>query len=197
MIHYFAYGSNLHPMRLMERVPSAKLVGVIELSEHSLTFHKKSDDGSSKCNLLQTGVETDFVHGAIYEVEPEHKSELDRFEGIGYGYIDNQINLQHQGQEYTCFTYIAQRSHIFDHLKPYHWYKKLVVLGARYLQLPGSYISSIESVESVEDPDGKRREEMDTLIDKIVNCRWRGQTRWRWAVSLQLLRRSDLFAADD
>ena len=171
MIHYFAYGSNLHPMRLMERVPSANLVGVIELSEHSLTFHKKSDDGSSKCNLLQTGVETDFVHGAIYEVEPEHKSELDRFEGKGYGYIDNQIKLQHQGQEYTCFTYIAQQSHIVDNLKPYHWYKRLVVLGARYLQCPDSYVLSIDSVESVEDPDEERRRGMDALIGGIVDCR--------------------------
>jgi hypothetical protein len=177
MIHYFAYGSNLHPMRLMERVPSAKLLGVIELGKHSLKFHKKSNDGSSKCNLLKTGAETDLVHGAIYEVDPEHKSELDRFEGKGYGYIDNQIKLQHQGQEYTCFTYIAQQSHIVDNVKPYHWYKKLVVLGARYLQCPDSYVLSIESVESVEDTDEKRKEEMDTLIDKIVNCRWRGQTR--------------------
>lgn len=171
MIHYFAYGSNLHPMRLMERVPSAKLVGVIELGKHSLTFQKKSNDGSSKCNLLKTGAETDLVYGAIYEVDPEHKSELDCFEGKGCGYIDSQIMLQHQGKEYTCFTYFAQRSHVFDNLKPYHWYKKLVVLGARYLQFPGSYVLSIEAVESVEDPDEERREEMDALIEKIVDCR--------------------------
>ena len=171
MIHYFAYGSNLHPMRLMERVPSANLVGVIELSKHSLSFHKKSSDGSSKCNLSYTGAETDLVHGAIYEVDAEHKSELDRFEGKGYGYIDNQIKLQHQGREYTCFTYIAQQSHIVDNLKPYHWYKKLVVLGARYLQCPDSYVLSIESVESVEDPDWERREEKEILIKNIVNYR--------------------------
>jgi len=162
-------------MRLMERVPSASLVGVIELSKHSLSFHKKSIDGSSKCNLLHTDSETDFVHGAIYEVDPKHKSELDRFEAKGYGYIDIQIKLQHQGREYTCFTYVAQQSHIVDNLKPYHWYKKLVVLGARYLQCPDSYVLSIESVESVEDTYEKRKEEMDTLIETIVNCRWRGQ----------------------
>ncbi len=41
MIHYFAYGSNLHPVRLIERVPSASLVGVIGISKHRLAFHKK------------------------------------------------------------------------------------------------------------------------------------------------------------
>lgn len=168
MIHYFAYGSNLHPIRLMERVPSANLVGVIELSNHRLTFHKKSSDGSSKCNLFQTGSESDSVHGAIYKFNPEHKSALDRFEGKGYGYIDNPIKLQHQGQEYTCFTYQAQQSHIVDSLQPYHWYKKLVVLGAKYLKFPGSYIASVESVQSIEDPDKKRREENETLIEKII-----------------------------
>jgi hypothetical protein len=171
MMHCFAYGSNLHPVRLIERVPSANLVGVIGLSRHRLAFHKKSKDRSSKCNLFQTGSESDSVYGAIYEVDPEHKSALDRFEGKGSGYRDNQIKLHHQGQEYSCFTYVAQRAHIVDTLKPYHCYKRLVVLGARYLQFPVSYVTSIESVESVEDPDDERRAENDTLIARIIDYR--------------------------
>ncbi len=171
MINYFAYGSNLHPVRLMDRVASAKLVAVREISKHTLMFHKKSHDGSSKCNLLQTGSETDLVYGAIYEIDPEHKSALDRFEGKGYGYTDDQINLRHQGQSYICFKYRAQQSHIVNNLKPYHWYKKLVVLGARYLQFPDAYIYSIKSVASVEDPDRNRKKENEILIEKIIDYR--------------------------
>ena len=52
IINYFAYGSNLHPMRLMERVPSAKFVGTVEIKKYRLTFHKKSIDDSSKCNMF-------------------------------------------------------------------------------------------------------------------------------------------------
>ena len=104
-------------------------------------------------------------------MNPEHKNDLDRFEGKGYGYIDNQIVLNHDGTEYTCFTYLAQQSHIVDNLKPYHWYKKLVVLGAYYLGFPDSYISSIEAVASIEDPDPKRRKEKDLLIESIINYR--------------------------
>ena len=169
MIYYFAYGSNLHPCRLLERVSSAKLVGGIELSKHRLTFHKKSHDGSSKCNLLPTGSESDLVHGAIYSLDPTDKRVLDSFEGKGYGYSDTQVILHHQGNAYTCFTYIAQDAYIVDNLKPYHWYKNLVVLGAKYLQFPASYVSFIESVESVEDPDVKRRKEQEMLIEAIVN----------------------------
>lgn len=171
MIYYLAYGSNLHPMRLMERVPSATLVDVIELCSYRLSFHKRGKDGSGKCNLHQTESDSDLVFGAIYKISREHKSTLDSFEGKGCGYIDNQIFLQHQGKGYYCFTYHAQESHIIDNLKPYHWYKELVVLGAKYLQFPDSYISKIKAVESVEDPHEARRKEHKTLVEKIVNYR--------------------------
>jgi hypothetical protein len=155
----------------MERVPSANLVDVIEVGNHSLTFHKRSNDGSSKCNLHHTGRESDSVFGAIYKISRKHKITLDRFEGRGYGYTDNQIILQHQGKEYPCFTYLAQQTHIVDSLKPYHWYKKLVVMGAKYLKFPHSYTSTIDTVESVEDPEEKRRKEKEILIEKIANYR--------------------------
>jgi hypothetical protein len=158
-------------MRLIERVYSAELVGVAKHPSHRLTFHKKSNDGSSKCNMFNSGRESDVIYGAIYKIKPEHKNELDKFEGKGYGYIDNQIMLNNNGKEYTCFTYLAQQSHIVDNLKPYHWYKKLVILGARYLEFPDSYLSSIEVVESMEDPDPTRRNEKETLIENIINFR--------------------------
>ncbi len=171
MIYYFAYGSNLHPMRLMERVSSAELIGVTEHPHHSLTFHKKSSDGSSKCNMFHTGKGSDLIHGAIYKIKAEHKTDLDGFEGKGVGYIDSQIRLQHNEEEYSCFTYHAQQSHIVSHLQPYHWYKQLVVLGARYLRFPDLYISSIEAIESIDDPDLNRRKEKEVLIENIIKYR--------------------------
>ena len=171
MIYYFAYGSNLHPMRFMERASSAELIGVTKHHQHSLTFHKKSDDGSSKCNMLHTGDESDLIYGAIYKLKADHKAELDRFEGKGYGYLDNQIKLQHNGDEHTCFTYLAQQSHIVENLKPYHWYKQLVLLGAKYLKFPDSYISTIKAIESTDDPDLNRKREREALIEQIIKYR--------------------------
>jgi hypothetical protein len=158
-------------MRLVERVASAELVGVAKHPNHMLTFHKKSNDGSSKCNMFNSYTDSAVIYGAIYKLKPEDKNELDRFEGKGYGYTDNQITLEHSGNEYTCFTYLAQQSHIIDSLKPYHWYKNLVILGAQYLEFPDSYISSIEAVESMEDPELTRRKEKDILIENIINYR--------------------------
>ena len=156
-------------MRLVERVPSAELIGIAKHPNHALTFHKKSNDGSSKCNMFNS--ESSLVYGAIYKLSPEHKNELDKFEGKWYGYIDNQIILRHNEIEYSCFTYIAQQSHIVDNLKPYHWYKKLVILGAQYLSFPDEYISSIEAIESMEDPDLTRRKEKEALIERIIKYR--------------------------
>lgn len=155
----------------MERVPSAELVGVAKHSNHILAFHKKSIDGSSKCNMFNSGTGSAMVYGAIYKLKPEHKNELDRFEGKGYGYIDKRIQLKQDGNIYTCFTYSAQQSYIVENLKPYHWYKELVILGAQYLEFPGSYISSIEAIESMQDHDPKRRKENEMLVDNIINYR--------------------------
>ncbi len=169
MLYYFAYGSNLHPVRLLKRVPSAQLVGVVELRQHRLAFQKKSKDGSSKCNLAHTGKESNLVYGAIYELEPVHKVDLDRHEGKGHGYEDGEIALEFQGKQYECFTYFAQSSHIDNHLNPYHWYKNLVLLGAEYLRFPDAYIRSIEEIESVDDHDDLRRRQHESLIQEMLN----------------------------
>lgn len=167
MVHYFAYGSNLHPVRLMERVPSARLVGVTSVTKHRLTFHKRSLDGSGKCTLLKTGSELDIVHGVIYALKPGDKAVLDRYEMKGHGYADNDILLSYQGIQYRCFIYVAQQQYVSGFLKPYHWYKKLVISGALYLKFPEPYIHFIDSVESVEDPDIKRCGKNDLLLHKI------------------------------
>jgi len=111
------------------------------------------------------------VHGAIYEIDPEHKKDLDIFEGNGFGYFDSPLLIKNRGIEYNCFTYLARQSHITDNVIPYHWYKQLVVLGARYLQFPDTYISTIETNESMQDPDKKRRLSNEKLIENVINYR--------------------------
>ena len=133
-------------MRLLERVPSANLLDVIELDKHRLAFHKKSQDGSSKCNLVCTGEESDGVYDAIYQMDSAHKQALDCFEGNGNGYHHSQLTEELHGKEHSCFTYFAQQSYIENDLKPYHWYKDLVVLGAKHLQFPNAYVRSIELI---------------------------------------------------
>jgi len=169
IIHYFAYGSNLHPLRLKERVPSARLLGPVKFFGQKLHFHKNGADGSGKCNLVETTDRAAIVYGALYQLKPEDKTALDRIEGKGKGYTDKQIRLQHNNCEYSCFTYLAQSSHITDNLLPYHWYKKLVTLGAKHLEFPNVYIRSIANFESVQDPDSTRRQLNENLINRMTS----------------------------
>ena len=169
VLYYLAYGSNLHPVRLRERVGSARFIDVVQLSHYQLLFQKRGMDVSGKCTLVHTGREADVVYGAVYQIDPAHKPELDAFEGLGNGYFESRLTVTLSRQEYPCFTYVAQPSYIVNNLKPYHWYKHLVVLGAKHCNFPEAYVRSIEVIESVEDSDEARREQHQRLIEEIIN----------------------------
>lgn len=51
---YFAYGSNLHPRWLRNRVHSAEELNTVYLQNRKLHFHKRSSDRSAKCNIVKT-----------------------------------------------------------------------------------------------------------------------------------------------
>ena len=164
---YFAYGSNLHPLRLAERVPSSKHLCTVRLECHRLSFHKKGMDGSGKCNILCTENLSDCVYGAIFNLSSTEKEYLDRYEGKGNGYKVSEIQIEHDGALYNCFTYAAQLSHIDNNLLPYDWYKKLIILGAEYLNMPDEYIDAFRNYECIADPIDVRRNEHYELIKKL------------------------------
>ncbi|UCE62791.1 MAG: gamma-glutamylcyclotransferase [Nitrospirota bacterium] len=153
---YFAYGSNMSERRLRERVPSAQKVGVATLPGHQLVFHKKSEnDGSGKCNAYPTLVLDEVVIGILFDLDRSEKILLDGAEGIGVGYEQRTVGLSlDNGSSYEAFAYFAIC--IDPSLKPYHWYKEHVLRGAVENSLPESYISSIQCVESIDDPNSKR-----------------------------------------
>lgn len=154
---YFAYGSNMPSARLLARVPSAEHVGTGHLYCHTLCFHKVSVDGSGKCDAFHTGEQCDYVIGVIYRINPIHKDELDRIEGLGWGYEEREVTVKTAaGEEITAFTYCAIK--IDPDKKPYLWYKHHVVTGAQEHDLPKEYIDAIRTVETTEDPDPQRAE---------------------------------------
>ena len=57
----FAYGSNMLTARLRERVSSAAAVGIGRLPGHVLKWHKRSRDGSGKCDIESTGLNEEVV----------------------------------------------------------------------------------------------------------------------------------------
>lgn len=150
----FTYGSNMSHRRLRARVPSARFVAVTELPAHRLRFHKSAGDGSAKCNAEDTGHSGDRVMGVVYEIADAEKSDLDRHEALGFGYDEKQVELKTEQGTLRAWMYYATR--INNSLKPFHWYKDHVLIGARENGLPADYITQIEAVESIDDPKPER-----------------------------------------
>jgi hypothetical protein len=154
---YFAYGSNMCTGRLRRRVPSATAFRVANLSKHVFRFHKRSTDGSGKSNALSTDNAEDFVRGVLFEIDLQQKPELDDAEGVGQGYVEVPVTVTDEaGEEYQAFMYIAEENSIDDALRPYSWYQRFVVEGARQHNLPADYIAQIETMPATDDPNTTR-----------------------------------------
>lgn len=163
-MHYAAYGSNLHPLRLRERIESAQFITRDFLPDWELGFHKRSKDGSGKCNIVPGHA---GVHVAVFDISIEDKIALDEIEGVGAGYLHLDLVLPDIG---SCATYVAAGTHIDNTLSPYDWYRELVILGALAHGFPDDYIRAISATRCCEDPDAERRARNRRTIETITSC---------------------------
>lgn len=160
---YAAYGSNLHPVRLVRRTPSAELLGARFVPGWQLTFHKRSPDRSGKCMVTPCG---SGIFVAVYDIDEAEKQVLDEIEGVGNGYRDDRINVPDFGR---CRTYLPQDDWIDTTLRPWDWYRDLVWLGCRYHGFPAAYCDAIASVTAPFDPDSGRRRVNEHIIAALGN----------------------------
>ena len=163
-MRYAAYGSNLHPRRLAERASSARLLATSFLPDWSLHFHKRSIDGSAKCNILSGG---EGIYVAVFDISTEDKLLLDKIEGLGLGYAETLLDVPDVGD---CVSYVAEGSYIDNSMAPYDWYRELVVLGARVHGFPDEYMKHISSIPVDWDPDPPRRAERWKTVELVKGC---------------------------
>ena len=80
-----------------------------------------------------------------FSIDKSDGSNLDRAEGYGHGYDKKEIDVEalEDGKVLRVWVYYA--TEIDSELKPYCWYKKQVVQGARESGLPEDYIKKIEA----------------------------------------------------
>jgi gamma-glutamylcyclotransferase len=163
VLTYFAYGSNMSTKRLRERVPSARAIGAGVLKGHKLCWHKLSKkDGSGKCDAAPSNDADAVVYGVLFEINVAEKPALDRFEGLGFGYEEKEVDIDVQGQLHRASTYYATTC--VPSLKPWSWYRAHVVAGAREHGLPMAYIEALEAAAAAEDPDRERHEREMAIV---------------------------------
>lgn len=145
------------------------------LTHHALRWHKPSKDGSGKCDAYETDVESDVVWGGVFEIATDEKYLLDKAEELGVGYDEKTRNIVCQGvagQIKVGFTALGSSlSNTFytaipiePNARPYSWYKEFVVSGAIQCGLPASYVSELNAVDVLEDPDTARHAKNQTIL---------------------------------
>ena len=140
---YFAYGSNMSTARLRARVSSANPLSTAAFELHQLRFHKRSKDGSGKANALATDRQLDIVEGVLFELTDTDLGRLDQIEGPLYARILRVVRIS-VGGEAKAWVYVAKPEAIDSSLKPFDWYLRHILDGAREHRLSPEYIAALE-----------------------------------------------------
>lgn len=131
---------------MVDRVPSARVVGRAVLPGFELRFHKRGwRDGTGKANAAAAGDANAVVHGVVYEIDAWHLADLDVHET---GYERNlerfAVGAPDGEREVEAWIYLALSDVIDDDLFPTRRYRDHVLRGARAHGLPSSLIVWLE-----------------------------------------------------
>jgi len=107
------------------------------------------------------------MYGVLYEFDTQEKANLDALEGSGKACCEQLVQFSMNGETYTLYIYVAQSTHIDPTLVPYHWYKNLVLAGARYHNFPAQYVVAIEAIPPMDDPGVKLTQDSENLLRQM------------------------------
>lgn len=154
----FAYGSNMCSGRFreygLEPIGRGQLAS---LDGYLLSFNKLSKkDRSGKANVLPCAGHR--VLGVLYEIHGADLALLDKGEGAGYERSKVAVRTA-DDKPVEAWIYVATTPITTRQLRPYTWYKRFLVEGAREHLLPFEYIEELEAIEATVDSDSKRHAE--------------------------------------
>ncbi|HET7313371.1 gamma-glutamylcyclotransferase family protein [Salinisphaera sp.] len=162
-MYYFAYGSNMCTARLARRVPSVAPIGPAWLDGHRLRWHLIGNDGSGKCNVVETGNPEDRVHGVLFELDAARLEALHAAEGPAYDFLE--LATGHAEGPLPAAIYRGRPAWLDDTLMPFDWYRDFVVGGAAEHGLPEDWIAGLAEVAVAADPDRRRAAENRLILD--------------------------------
>ena len=134
---YFAYGSNLLSRRLEGRIGHTEYLGNYKLKDYVLTF-----DCGGFANIQPS--KGSYVDGALYTLDPEQLSELNRYEGLYnaefFDYNKDTLCVVYIGKEH-----VVRRSKSINAL-PAREYLDVIMAGAIEKRL-GNLYTSVDEVK--------------------------------------------------
>jgi len=149
----FAYGSNMCSGRFRDYGVYPEDAGRSAMvTGYRLLFNKPSTDGSGKANVEQHGGSQ--VWGVLYSIPDADLAVLDEGE-VGYYRIQLQVSTPDSAR-HEAWVYLASSPSNDSGLRPYTWYKRFLVEGAREHALPADYIATLEDIDAVQDANQGR-----------------------------------------
>ena len=149
----FAYGSNMDCGQMKDRCPSVSFVCVAVLRDHRLCFPRKSI--TRDCGVA--GVERcqgSKVWGVVYRIDELDVGKLNKAEGYRPGndknaYIPQEHHVYEDNDDdkpICAWVYMACPQETPP--RPNGDYKKQIVAGAKFWNLPAEYISKLEEIKT-------------------------------------------------
>lgn len=134
---YFAYGSNMAAGQMTARCPGAHPMGIARLDGWKFFINRRGT-ASIKPSLA------DHVHGVVWRIKPEHKTTLDRYEGIRLRrYLTREISLEHARGRLRAFAYVG--THTGEGRPVRAYLEGVVIPAAQAWGLPHTYIAELQS----------------------------------------------------
>lgn len=150
--HYFAYGSNMNPLRMQERGLWVLEQRPAWIDGHGLRFNKRSRrDAQLACaNIVYAPNER--IEGVLYRLGDINEIEkLDSHEGTPRMYSREIFPVCTEGGLKPAWTYVANPAVIDNAIKPARWYIKHLLAGSPYLSVAYcDYISATLCRDDVE-----------------------------------------------
>lgn len=148
--------------KVQDVAPSAIAIDIGFVQGRRFTFGKVSRDGSGKCDIEATNNPNNRVYGVLYKINVKDKSSLNNAEGLGTGYSEANVQVATSTGNHPAATYVASYKEAM--LRPYQWYKALVIAGAVEHGLPNEYVEWLRTFEAQPDSNGARRAEREALL---------------------------------
>jgi gamma-glutamylcyclotransferase (GGCT)/AIG2-like uncharacterized protein YtfP len=124
---YFAYGSNLDPVGMELRGPTAEPLAAASLNDWQLTFRGVADIEPA---------EGEVVNGALWLCQPEDIDSLDMYEGHPHFYRQRMVTVQSAGgREVEAMTYVMVPPYRDRNQAPGGWYVETIADGYRFFEL--------------------------------------------------------------
>lgn len=129
---YFAYGSNMNPQRIKDRIPKSKDLGTAILRGYKLVERKFADVEAAQGSV---------VHGVLYSVTEQDLAMLDRYEGSPVYYQRRWVRVFFRGVHFDAVTYVmtdfARRER--DGIPYTEEYRTICADGARAHGIPNEF----------------------------------------------------------